>query len=839
MDYASFYEEHLGKIKWGAKGEGMARCPFHEDKTASLGVNRWRGVWFCHACGIGGTARQFAERLGVEPPPRRGTEPERIHEYTDEKGARLFREVRMPGRRYYLQRYAGAERWEKGLGETRRVLYRLPKLVASTGLVLVPEGPKDVESLERLGFTATTNPMGAGKWLREYNEYFRGKRVVILADNDAPGRRHAHDVARNLHGIAASVKVIEFPELPEHGDVSDAIARGLTREQLLARIAETPEWSEALAPLVGAEGQTLAAVVPDVGVPGLERLRLPSGYTVREGRLYEEEGSLITGTPLLPFAELLELETGDRSFECLLLGTGEPRRLPIAAQDIRDTRRVLTLTRHGLDVDSFKARGLVHFVSDFLHANSLERVRETRRFGWARWKGGAAYVLHESYPPGAGVRLVADTQESRDLLEALRPAGSLAGVRELVELIAAFPIPVATVCASIAPAVREILELEARNFVLHLEAESGSGKSVAQQIGLSAWARAVESPWLAHGHATFAGMERVCQRSYGLPVFAEDAHLMSERDKPFFIMAVGNEMWKFRGGEHAGRTLPWHGVPITSGELGLLDETSLEGVGARCISLVARPFGEHSDKTHELLERRVLPLIREHHGLLGPLLVNRLLQASAEERRELRAWWAGCRDRFHEAAAGNRTLARQAPVWGLLALAGRLVAKALSLEGEPSLVDQVWEAFGVAQRIAPPDPVREAYEYLLSWAASHRPFFYVRSAAGTSGPGEGGAGAGLPGIGEEETGPERGRPIYGLINERLGWIAFFPNVVRDVLEHARLGGAQRFSRAWAGRGWLKCQGDRLTHNVKVGGAVRRFYVLTVPEAQEGPAAGND
>src|SRR5262249_11543941 len=50
---------------------------------------------------------------------------------------------------------------------------------------------------------------------------FKDKHVVILPDNDAPGRRHAEQVARSLTPIAKSVKVVTLPELPDRGDVVD------------------------------------------------------------------------------------------------------------------------------------------------------------------------------------------------------------------------------------------------------------------------------------------------------------------------------------------------------------------------------------------------------------------------------------------------------------------------------------------------------------------------------------------------------------------------------------------------------------------------------------------
>jgi hypothetical protein len=75
--------------------------------------------------------------------------------------------------------------------------------------------------------------MGAGKWRKEYNQYFRGREVYIIPDNDQAGREHGESAAKHLHGTASLVKVVELPNLPAKGDVSDFLAAGGTKEQLL------------------------------------------------------------------------------------------------------------------------------------------------------------------------------------------------------------------------------------------------------------------------------------------------------------------------------------------------------------------------------------------------------------------------------------------------------------------------------------------------------------------------------------------------------------------------------------------------------------------------------
>jgi hypothetical protein len=65
----------------------------------------------------------------------------------------------------------------------------------------------------------------------------RGRHVVILPDNDEPGRKHSEQVASSLHNIAASVRIVTLPDLPPKGDVCGWLNAGGTLEQL-QRIVE-------------------------------------------------------------------------------------------------------------------------------------------------------------------------------------------------------------------------------------------------------------------------------------------------------------------------------------------------------------------------------------------------------------------------------------------------------------------------------------------------------------------------------------------------------------------------------------------------------------------------
>jgi hypothetical protein len=107
-----------------------------------------------------------------------------------------------------------------------------------------PEGEKDVDTLNKLNLPAFTFG-GTGDGLPSgIEDYLKNRHIVILADNDEPGREHAGKKAVCAHNAgAASVRIVHFPELSLKNDVSDFIGHGGTIEQLTERVDAEPIWS--------------------------------------------------------------------------------------------------------------------------------------------------------------------------------------------------------------------------------------------------------------------------------------------------------------------------------------------------------------------------------------------------------------------------------------------------------------------------------------------------------------------------------------------------------------------------------------------------------------------
>jgi hypothetical protein len=160
------------------------------------------------------------------------------YDYCDEKGELVFQVVRFEPKDFRQRRPDGEGSWHWNLKGVRRVLYRLPEVIASRS-VLVCEGEKDCETARAMGLVATCNSQGVGKWKPEDAETLRGKRVCIIADADEPGRKHAQIIAESLFVKVESLKVLEFSHAK---DLSQWAAGGATREALLEMIRNAPEW---------------------------------------------------------------------------------------------------------------------------------------------------------------------------------------------------------------------------------------------------------------------------------------------------------------------------------------------------------------------------------------------------------------------------------------------------------------------------------------------------------------------------------------------------------------------------------------------------------------------
>lgn len=239
-----FSAREIARICGGEKKTGNGydcKCPAHEDKKASLSISE-DGLIFCHAgCDYQAISSALKSRgfsLNGDSTPHQTI----FYTYFDADNKPAFRKVKiLPQKKFYIESYKNGA-WVKGL-QGSRILYRLPDLreaIQKNKPVCIAEGEKDCDSvLNTYGTLCTCNVAGAGHWLPEYNQEFKGANVTIFYDNDAPGIARKEQIIKSLQGVAKKITVIHIPK--DYKDISDFIAAKRPLGELKSELIEAPK----------------------------------------------------------------------------------------------------------------------------------------------------------------------------------------------------------------------------------------------------------------------------------------------------------------------------------------------------------------------------------------------------------------------------------------------------------------------------------------------------------------------------------------------------------------------------------------------------------------------
>ena len=265
MTYDEFKTKLQDRIVTDRDRSFTCKCPGHDDDKASLSVSMGEDGRILVKCFAGCKLENILSPIGLKlrdlfpsngngsngiKPQNTPSKPDRVvatYDYRDENNKVVFQVQRRESKSFIQRRPDGNGGWIYNMNGVNRVLYRLPEILSSekSTWILIPEGEKDVDNVRKHGYVATTNAGGASQpWLDSYSEALRGRKVCVLPDNDDPGRKHANDVGSHLMGVAADVRVLMLPNLPEKGDVSNWLEAGNDPSTLLAMVEAAPVFSK-------------------------------------------------------------------------------------------------------------------------------------------------------------------------------------------------------------------------------------------------------------------------------------------------------------------------------------------------------------------------------------------------------------------------------------------------------------------------------------------------------------------------------------------------------------------------------------------------------------------
>ena len=164
-------------------------------------------------------------------------------------GARITFPVRnAQGHLRGMLRYDGFGRREpkmRAVAGTRLGLVPHPSAEASDHIILV-EGPPDMIAARSAGLPAVAIP-GTHAWHPAWAQLLAGRRVTIVMDCDAPGRRAAEEIAASLDETGDGAEVVDlWPGRDDGYDLTDRILERRRIKPFSPRVARTVR--ELLAP---------------------------------------------------------------------------------------------------------------------------------------------------------------------------------------------------------------------------------------------------------------------------------------------------------------------------------------------------------------------------------------------------------------------------------------------------------------------------------------------------------------------------------------------------------------------------------------------------------------
>jgi len=236
------FAQHGVELEDGQGGNAKGTCPFC-GKEKKITVSEKTGVWRCFSCNRKGNFDQFlGERSELYREAfvgsvvrtlarHRGLKPSTFKAWgVGWSPAKEFYSIPMQGNptetvtdihRYFL-------RLKKGPGTSGgRHSFIAPLKMTGLGPLYICEGEWDGMAMweclrvEKEKGDVLALP-GAGNMPKHLTDILKGRHVVVLSDNDEPGRRGAYRLLGLIEGSARGVKWLKWPDgLPEGYDFRD------------------------------------------------------------------------------------------------------------------------------------------------------------------------------------------------------------------------------------------------------------------------------------------------------------------------------------------------------------------------------------------------------------------------------------------------------------------------------------------------------------------------------------------------------------------------------------------------------------------------------------------
>lgn len=787
-----------------------AKCPFHDDRQASLSINIETGQYRCHACDATGNGYTFLQQhqgmtkeqakeylhreAGIQPkaPAKKEKRPrltvteyaaaKKLPEdfllslglkngksgisipYMDESG-----QVVSTRQRYSASGTGPRFTWTRGSKAMLYGLWLLDK-AREVGYVVLVEGESDCHTLWHHGVSALGAP-GATTFQPAWAQYLTGLKVYIHQEPDAGGETFVKKVCVGLAEAKFDGTVAAF-SLPDYKDPSDLHCANPDGFMDI--------WKGALSTARPLDINEMV-VKPEEVIPGAPvALRTPANWRINEKGIFTFVGKdnpvlvKVCPVPVLLTRRLKSIDTGEEKIELSFCRDGKWQNTIAQRSNVFQRRTLPMLADKGLPITSEDAKYMVQYLGA-LEAENLDLlplVKSTSRMGWV----GAKKFL-----PGLADDVVLDIDGGTQILaDGYRECGSFEQWKAGMEYARQHTIPRLMMAASFAAPLLKIFGH--RVFIIHAWGDSRGGKTAALKAAISIWGE--PETLLATFNATKVGMERLASFYNDLPMAIDEKQVVG--DKQGFIEGMvyllGLGKGKARGTKGGGvqNFNVWRTIALTTGEEPISGDNSHTGIKTRVMELWGKPIPDEKEA------RKLHHITAQHFGFAGPMFVKRLLQELDNNRDTMINEYNAFVEYLEEIAPNN--MGSHLTAIALCCLADYYASQWIFGVDDDTAYDQsvalAKTVLGMLETSADADYTERAWEFVQGWIASNEDRFKDK---GTT-------------------------PLYGMVD--MGIYYVIPQYLQEALQKEKLS-PRRVLKELAERGLILTEDDNGKQRYKV------------------------
>lgn len=426
----------------------------------------------------------------------------------------------------------------------------------------------------------------------------------------------------------------------------------------------------------------------------------------------------VAAEPVVITRKLENVDDGQEKLEITFRRNGRFKSIRIPRSAALNKTQLIRYADSGLPVNSGNAEDMVGYLAAYEAKNNgcIPCIRSIDRIGW---------VGKEFYPyrMDGAMELETDAASVSQMIGGLTQEGTQEAWLKAAETARAGSISRAILAGSFASPL--LHWLKHRVFLTHIWHDSRGGKTATLKLALSVWGDPVKL--LTSYHATAVGLERSCAAMMHLPLGLDELQALAEKRMTVesIVYSLGNGFGKLRGAKNGGlqKTLQWRNIILSTGEMPLIRENSMDGIGSRVLELYGRPIAEESiaRELHQVSER--------NYGYAGKRYIEYLTEEILSEEDALENLYRKMQSRLREEYQKNH--ADEPGIHfdniAVLCLGDYLSSVAVfTLSEEESWTQAVrlgTELLENNAQLQPEDSIQRAWDFTVDWIGSNREHF--------------------------------------------------------------------------------------------------------------------